>query len=183
MIIKSFKTFHSNWKTNEELEPETTDQKIQKQESQKELKSLQGQLADFNSKLKSKIEQLYSTTKNDVEIAAEIEKLMPKKDGKNKFAVDWMRVCRLENEIRELVNKRDSKKDKKEELIDRKDLNKNDPKSLQNLDVKIKQNEDDSKTIMVTLAEKERELKQALKDHKKLMDEANKELQDIKKEI
>ena len=83
MIIKSFKTFYSNWKTNEELEPETTDQKIQKQESQKELKSLQGQLADFNSKLKSKIEQLYSTTKNDVEIAAEIEKLMPKKDGKN----------------------------------------------------------------------------------------------------
>lgn len=181
MIIKNFKTFYSSLKTNEELETETTDQKVQKEESQKELKSLQNQLSEFNSKLKSKIEELYSTTKNDVEISQEIEKLMPK--GKNKFAVDWMRVCRLENEIRELVNKRELKKDKKEEYIDRKDLNKNDPQSLKNLDLKIKQNEDDSKTIIITLTEKEKELKQAIKDHQKLMGDAKKELEDIKREI
>lgn len=181
MIIKSFKVFYSNLRINEELETETTDQKVQKEESQKELDSLQKQLSEFNSKFKSKIEQLYSTTENDVEISQEIENLMP--EEKNKFAVDWMRVCRLEKEIRGLVNKRDSKKDKKEELIDRKELNKNDPQSLQNLEVKIKQNEDDSKTIITTLAEKEKELKQAQNDHQKLMDEAKQELEDIKKEI
>ncbi len=181
MIIKSFKVFYSNLRINEELETETTDQKVQKEESKKELDSLQKQLSEFNSKFKSKIEQLYSTTENDVEISQEIENLMP--EEKNKFAVDWMRVCRLEKEIRGLVNKRDSKKDKKEELIDRKELNKNDPQSLQNLEVKIKQNEDDSKTIITTLAEKEKELKQAQNDHQKLMDEAKQELQDIKKEI
>jgi hypothetical protein len=181
MIIKSFKVFYSNLRINEELETETTDQKVQKEESKKELDSLQKQLSEFNSKFKSKIEQLYSTTENDVEISQEIENLMP--EEKNKFAVDWMRVCRLEKEIRGLVNKRDSKKDKKEELIDRKELNKNDPQSLQNLEVKIKQNEDDSKTIITTLAEKEKELKQAQNDHQKLMDEAKQELEDIKKEI
>lgn len=181
MIIKSFKVFYSNLRINEELETETTDQKVQKEESKKELDSLQKQLSEFNSKFKSKIEQLYSTTENDVEISQEIENLMP--EEKNKFAVDWMRVCRLEKEIRGLVNKRDSKKDKKEELIDRKELNKNDPQSLQNLEVKIKQNEDDSKTIITTLAEKEKELKQAQNDHRKLMDEAKQELEDIKGEI
>ena len=92
MIIKKFKHFIKQLQLNEELEPETTDQKIEKEESRDELKDLEKQLSDYNS-LKSKIEQLYSSTKNDAEISQEIEKLMPEKEGRNKFAVDWITDC------------------------------------------------------------------------------------------
>ncbi|NBV07345.1 MAG: hypothetical protein EBS06_08975 [Proteobacteria bacterium] len=182
MIIKKFKHFIKQLQLNEELEPETTDQKIEKEESRDELKDLEKQLSDYNS-LKSKIEQLYSSTKNDAEISQEIEKLMPEKEGRNKFAVDWMKICRLENEIKELIKTREDKKNKKSELLDRKELNKNEPVSLKNIETQLKQNSDDQSTITVTLAEKEKQIKQVLKEHDELMKKAKDELTELKKKV
>jgi len=181
MIIKKFKNFIKQIRINEELEPETTDQKIEKEETRDELKDLQKQLSDYDSDLKSKIEELYNSTKNDTEISQEIEKLMPQKEGRNKFLVDYMKICRLENEIRELIKTRENKKDKNSELLDRKALNKNEPVSLKNIETQLKQNSDDQSTISVTLAEKEKQIKQVLKEHDELMKKTKDELSELKK--
>jgi hypothetical protein len=191
MIIKKFKDFIKQIRINEELEPETTDQKIEKEETRDELKDLEKQLSDYSS-LKSKIEQLYNSTKNDTEISQEIEKLMPQKEGqssgemylfegRNKFLVHYMKICRLENEIRELVKRRENKKNKNSELLDRKALNKNEPVSLKNIETQLKQNSDDQSTISVTLAEKEKQIKQVSKEHDELMKKTKDELSELKK--
>jgi hypothetical protein len=180
MIIKKFKNFIKQIRINEELEPETTDQKIEKEETRDELKDLEKQLSDYSS-LKSKIEQLYNSTKNDTEISQEIEKLMPQKEGRNKFLVHYMKICRLENEIRELVKTRENKKNKNSELLDRKTLNKNEPVSLKNIETQLKQNSDDQSTISVTLAEKEKQIKQVSKEHDELMKKTKDELSELKK--
>lgn len=182
MIIKKFSHFITRFRLNEELEPETTDQKIEKEEAKEDLGGLEDDLNQYNS-LKSKIEQLYASTKNDMEISQEIEKMMPKKKGRNRFIVDYMKLCRLENEIKELVKNREEKKNKNAELLDRKQLNKNEPTSLKNIENQLKQNNDDQSTISVTLAEKEKQIKMVLKQHEDLMKSAKKELVEMRKKI
>lgn len=182
MIIKKFSHFITRFRLNEELEPETTDQKIEKEEAKEDLGGLEDDLNQYNS-LKSKIEQLYASTKNDEEISQEIEKMMPKKKGRNRFIVDYMKLCRLENEIKELVKNREEKNNKNAELLDRKRLNKNKLTSLKNIENQLKQNNDDRSTILVTLAEKEKQIKMVLKQHEDLMKSAKKELDELKNKI
>jgi len=182
MIIKKFSHFITRFGLNEELEPETTDKKIEKEEAKEDLGGLEDDLNQYNS-LKSKIEQLYASTKNDEEISQEIEKMMPKKKGRNRFIVDYMKLCRLENEIKELVKNREEKNNKNAELLDRKRLNKNKLTSLKNIENQLKQNNDDRSTILVTLAEKEKQIKMVLKQHEDLMKSAKKELDELKNKI
>ena len=182
MIIKKFSHFITRFRLNEELEPETTDQKIEKEEAKEDLGGLEDDLNQYNS-LKSKIEQLYASTKNDEEISQEIEKMMPKKKGRNRFIVDYMKLCRLENEIKELVKNREEKNNKNAELLDRKRLNKNKLTSLKNIENQLKQNNDDRSTILVTLVEKEKQIKMVLKQHEDLMKSAKKELDELKNKI
>ena len=150
----------------EALAISTTDRPDEKLAKQS-VNDLEADLKEYNAK-KTQIDQLYNSTKNNLEIEQQLKTIFPEKENKNQFLVDWLRICRIQNEIEEANRKRVLADDNKSTLTGEKDL---------------KELTDKISNFDKILAEKSKELQKLMVDHKKLIDEATKELKKDTQEI
>jgi hypothetical protein len=139
------------------------DEKLAKQSAN----DIEADLKEYNAK-KTQIDQLYNSTKNNLEIEQKLKTVLPEKENKNQFLVDWLRICRIQNEIETANSDRVLAQANKSTLTGEKDL---------------KELTDKISNFDKILAEKSKELQKLMVDHKKLIDEATKELKKDTQEI
>ena len=139
------------------------DEKLAKQSAN----DIEADLKEFGQK-KTLIDQVYNSTKNSLEITQKLDTLLPEEENKNEFLVDWLRICRIENEI-ETTRKDKEEADKvKSTLTGEKDL---------------KELNDKIANFDKMLADKSKELQKLKVEHKKLIDDTTKELKKDTQEI
>ena len=139
------------------------DEKLAKQSAN----DIEADLKEFGQK-KTLIDQVYNSTKNSLEITQKLDTLLPEEENKNEFLVDWLRICRIQNEIETANSDRVLAQANKSTLTGEKDLKELNDK-ITNFD-KI-------------LAEKSKELQKLKVEHKKLIDDTTKELKKDTQEI
>jgi hypothetical protein len=139
------------------------DEKLAKQSAN----DVEADLKEFGQK-KTLIDQVYNSTKNSLEIEQQLKTILPEEENKNQFLVDWLRICRIQNEIEETNRKRVLADDNKSTLTGEKDLKELNDK-IMNFDK--------------MLADKSKELQKLKVDHKKLIDDTTKELKKDTQEI
>lgn len=139
------------------------DEKLAKQSAN----DIEADLKEYNAK-KTQIDQLYNSTKNNLEIEQKLKTVLPEKENKNQFLVDYLRICRIQNEIETANSDRVLAQANKSTLTGEKDL---------------KELTDKISNFDKILAEKSKELQKLMVDHKKLIDEATKELKKDTQEI
>ena len=139
------------------------DEKLAKQSAN----DIEADLKEFGQK-KTLIDQVYNSTKNSLEITQKLDTLLPEEENKNQFLVDWLRICRIQNEIETANSDRVLAQANKSTLTGEKDLKELNDK-ITNFD-KI-------------LAEKSKELQKLKVEHKKLIDDTTKELKKDTQEI
>jgi len=136
-------------------------------------------LKDYKT-LKPKIEQLYSSTSNAIEIEEGLKKIMPEKDESNPYLTDYLRICRLQKEIEDGRKSSVEDKAKMDDFSQQQKLatTKDEQSSIGE---KIGEIEDRSSTYEQLIAKKSQELQKLLIEHKKKMADIEKEIkQDIK---
>ena len=139
------------------------DEKLAKQSAN----DIEADLKEFGQK-KTLIDQVYNSTKNSLEITQKLDTLLPEEENKNQFLVDWLRICRIQNEIETANSDRVLAQANKSTLTGEKDLKELNDK-ITNFD-KI-------------LAEKSKEMKELMDSHKNKMIEVEKELKKDTQEI
>ena len=139
------------------------DEKLAKQSAN----DIEADLKEYNAK-KTQIDQLYNSTKNNLEIEQKLKTVLPEKENKNQFLVDYLRICRIQNEIETANSDRVLAQANKSTLTGEKDLKELNDK-IANFD-KI-------------LAEKSKEMKELMDSHKNKMIEVEKELKKDTQEI
>ena len=150
----------------EALAVSTTDRPDEKL-AKKVINDIESNLKEFVQK-KTLIDQIYNSTKNSLEITQKLDTLLPEEKNKNQFLVDWLRICRIENEI-ETTRKDKEEADKvKSTLTGEKDL---------------KELNDKIANFDKMLADKSKELQKLKVEHKKLIDDTTKELKKDTQEI
>lgn len=150
----------------EALAISTTDRPDEKL-AKKGINDIEANLKEFVQK-KTLIDQIYNSTKNSLEITQKLDTLLPEEKNKNQFLVDWLRICRIENEI-ETTRKDKEEADKvKSTLTGEKDL---------------KELNDKIANFDKMLADKSKELQKLKVEHKKLIDDTTKELKKDTQEI
>ena len=150
----------------EALAVSTTDRPDEKLAKQG-INDIEADLKEFGQK-KTLIDQVYNSTKNSLEITQKLDTLLPEEENKNEFLVDWLRICRIENEI-ETTRKDKEEADKvKSTLTGEKDL---------------KELNDKIANFDKMLADKSKELQKLKVEHKKLIDDTTKELKKDTQEI
>jgi len=150
----------------EVLTTSTTDRPDEKLAKQG-INDIEADLKEFGQK-KTLIDQVYNSTKNSLEIEQQLKTILPEKENKNQFLVDWLRICRIQNEIEETNRKRVLADDNKSTLTGERDLKELNDK-IMNFDK--------------MLADKSKELQKLKVDHKKLIDDTTKELKKDTQEI
>jgi hypothetical protein len=161
----------------EAMEISSTDQPDEKLAKEK-VNTTEENLKEYKEK-KPKIEQLYSTTKNPVEIEEELKKLMPEKEEPNPFLTDYLRICRIQKEIED---GRSSDVEDKKKIDDFQQQQKlaSDKGEVSSIGSKITEIIDRVKSFATILNQKSQELKKLMTDHK---DKMMKIEQDIKSDI
>ena len=139
------------------------DEKLAKQSAN----DIEADLKEFGQK-KTLIDQVYNSTKNSLEITQKLDTLLPEEENKNQFLVDWLRICRIQNEIETANSDRVLAQANKSTLTGEKDLKELNDK-ITNFD-KI-------------LVEKSKEMKELMDSHKNKMIEVEKELKKDTQEI
>jgi len=135
-------------------------------------------LKEYKEK-KPKIEQLYSSTSNPVEIEGELKKIMPDDDGSNPYLTDYLRICRLQKEIEDGRKSEVEDKSKLDDFTQQQKLaNTKDEQST--IGEKIGEIKDRSSSYQQIIAEKSKELQKLIAEHKEKMQKIEKEIkQDI----
>lgn len=139
------------------------DEKLAKQN----LNDVESDLKEYKQK-KPQIDQLYNSTKNSLEIEQKLKTLLPEKENKNQFLVDYLRICRIQNEIETNNSDRVLALANKSTLTGEKDL---------------KQLNDKIANFDKMLADKSKELQKLMVDHKKLIADTEIELKKDTQEI
>lgn len=153
------------------------DEKLAKQS----LNDVESDLKEYREK-KPKIDQLYNSTKNDLEIEQELKKMFPEKENKNRFLVEYLKICRIQNEINRNSQARVDANINKDKYVQEKGLTK-DPTSIKRLDTQLKEIDVKVGDLQKILAEKTKELQKLMAEHKKLMIDTEKELKKDTQEI
>lgn len=163
----------------EDIEVSSTDQPDEKLAKEK-VNTTSDHLKEYKEK-KPKIEQLYSVTKNPVEIETELKKLMPEKEEQNPFLTDYLRICRIQKEIEDA--RKDEVKDKmKTDEFEEQQKLATDKSEISSISDKIGEIKDRNKSMDVIVAQKSKELQNLIAEHKKKMAEIEKNIkEDIKK--
>lgn len=136
-------------------------------------------LKDYKT-LKPKIEQLYASTSNPLEIEQGLKKIMPDDDGTNPYLTDYLRICRLQREIEDGRKSSVEDKAKIDDFSQQQKLatTKDEQSSIGD---KIGEIQDRTSTYEQLIAQKSKELQKLLDEHKKKMADMEKEIkQDIK---
>ncbi len=139
------------------------DEKLAKQSANE----IEADLKEYKEK-KPKIDQLYNATKNNLEIEQKLKTILPEKENKNQFLVDYLRICRIQNEI---LTANDDKI-----LAQANKSTASDDKTLKEITDKIS-------NFDKILAEKSKEMKDLMASHKNKMIEVEKELKKDTQEI
>ncbi len=139
------------------------DEKLAKQSANE----IEADLKEYKEK-KPKIDQLYNATKNNLEIEQKLKTILPEKENKNQFLVDYLRICRIQNEI---LTANDDKI-----LAQANKSTASDDKTLKEITDKIS-------NFDKILAEKSKEMKDLMTSHKNKMIEVEKELKKDTQEI
>ncbi len=139
------------------------DEKLAKQSANE----IEADLKEYKEK-KPKIDQLYNSTKNNLEIEQKLKTILPEKENKNQFLVDYLRICRIQNEI---LTANDDKI-----LAQANKSTASDDKTLKEITDKIS-------NFDKILAEKSKEMKDLMASHKNKMIEVEKELKKDTQEI
>ena len=150
----------------EVLTTSTTDRPDEKLPKQR-ANEIEADLKEFGQK-KTLIDQVYNSTKNSLEITQKLDTLLPEEENKNQFLVDWLRICRIENEIETANSDRVLAQANKSTLTGEKDL---------------KELNDKIANFDKMLADKSKELQKLKVEHKKLIDDTTKELKKDTQEI
>lgn len=140
-------------------------------------------LKDYKD-LKPKIEQLYASTSNALEIENGLKKIMPDNDdeGLNPYLTDYLRICRIQREIEDGRKSSVSDKTKIDEFGQEQKLASSKDEQA-SINKKIDEIEDRLSTYEQLIAKKSKELQQLLAEHKKKMADIEKEIQEDIKEI
>ena len=139
------------------------DEKLAKQSAN----DIEADLKEYNAK-KTQIDQLYNSTKNNLEIEQKLKTVLPEKENKNQFLVDYLRICRIQNEIETANSDRVLAQANKSTLTGEKDL---------------KELSDKIANFDKILSEKTKQMKDLMAEHKKLMIDTEKELKKDTQEI
>jgi hypothetical protein len=139
------------------------------------------QLKEYKEK-KSKLEQLYSMTKNALEVETELKKLMPDKKNINPFLTDYIRILRLQKEMEDSKKSTIDDKIKSDDLNQSKNMTTNASQS-EKIDAKIKEINDRTNVNNQKIAKISQELKKLITDHKNKMTEIEKELKEYNKSL
>ena len=150
----------------EVLTTSTTDRPDEKLAKQS-VNDIEADLKEYNAK-KTQIDQLYNSTKNNLEIEQKLKTILPEKENKNQFLVDYLRICRIQNEIEEDNRKRVLADANKSTLTGEKDLKELNDK-IANFD-KI-------------LSEKTKQMKELMAEHEKLIIDTKEQLKNDTQEI
>jgi len=150
----------------EVLTTSTTDRPDEKLAKQS-VNDIEADLKEYNAK-KTQIDQLYNSTKNNLEIEQKLKTILPEKENKNQFLVDYLRICRIQNEIEEDNRKRVLADANKSTLTGEKDLKELNDKIV-NFD-KI-------------LSEKTKQMKELMAEHEKLIIDTKEQLKKDTQEI
>lgn len=171
--LKSYKTF-------EALQIDTGDQPDEKRLKER-VNLTEKQIKEYKEK-KPKIDQLYSITKNPVEIESELKKLMPDEKNPNPFVTDYLRICRLQKEVE------DGRKTTVEDKIKLDDFSQEqkfttNKEDIATIGAKVSQIKDRMNTTNILTADKAQELKKIMTEHKDKMIKIEKELIEAKKKL
>jgi hypothetical protein len=139
------------------------DEKLAKQSANE----IEADLKEYKEK-KPKIDQLYNATKNNLEIEQKLKTILPEKENKNQFLVDYLRICRIQNEILTANNDKILAQANKSTASD---------------DKTLKEITDKISNFDKILAEKSKEMKDLMASHKNKMIEVEKELKKDTQEI
>jgi hypothetical protein len=139
------------------------DEKLAKQSAN----DVEADLKEYNSK-KPQIDQLYNSTKNNLEIEQQLKTILPEEENKNQFLVDYLRICRIQNEIETANSDRVLAQANKSTLTGDNDL---------------KELTDKISNFDKILAEKSKEMKDLMTSHKNKMIEVGNELKKDTQEI
>lgn len=165
---------------NELLTISTTDKPDEKLAKQS-INDVETDLKEYKEK-KPKIDQLYNSTKNDLEIEQELKKMFPEAENKNRFLVDYLRICRIQSEINKNSQDRVDANINKDKYVQEKGLTK-DPNSIKKLDLQIKDIDTKMSDLQKIVSDKSKEMQILMTDHKKLMLDTEKELKKDTQEI
>jgi hypothetical protein len=139
------------------------DEKLAKQSANE----IEADLKEYKEK-KPKIDQLYNATKNNLEIEQKLKTILPEEENKNQFLVDYLRICRIQNEILTANNDKILAQANKSTASD---------------DKTLKEITDKISNFDKILAEKSKEMKDLMASHKNKMIEVEKELKKDTQEI
>ena len=165
----------------EDIEVQSTDLPDEKR-AKEGVNDQQQFLKDYKD-LKPKIEQLYASTSNALEIENGLKKIMPDNDdGLNPYLTDYLRICRRQREIEDGRKSSVTDKTKIDEFNQEQKIatSKDEQASINK---KIGEIEDRLSSYEQLIAKKSKELQQLLAEHKKKMSDVEKEIKEDIKEI
>lgn len=163
----------------EAMEISSTDQPDEKLAKEK-VNTTGEHLKEYKEK-KPKIEQLYSLTKNPVEIETELKKLMPDGEEQNPFLTDYLRICRIQKEIED-GRKSDVEDKQKVDDFQQQQKLASDKGEISSIGSKISEITDRVKSFATILNQKSQELKKLMTEHKEKMARIEQDIkQDVKK--
>lgn len=160
--MKYLKKYHLFFEVIAISETDRPDEKLAKQSAN----DFEADLKEYKTK-RPQIDQLYNSTKTNLEIDQQLKTMLPDKE-KNEFLVPWLKICRIQKEIKNANSDRVLAQANKSTLTGEKDLKELNDKII-NFDK--------------LLAEKSQELKELMDSHKNKMIEAEKELKKDTQEI
>jgi hypothetical protein len=150
----------------EVLTTSTTDRPDEKLAKQS-VNDIEADLKEYNAK-KTQIDQLYNSTKNNLEIEQKLKTILPEKENKNQFLVDYLRICRIQNEIETANSDRVLAQANKSTLTGEKDL---------------KELSDKIANFDKILSEKTKQMKELMVEHEKLIIDTKEQLKKDTQEI